>query len=189
MANGDEVRDDCPIPNSHRRLLEAHTLWHAAEQAYANEDLFRIHLNSVIQALRNTTWVLQNEKRAIPEFPAWYGSWQERVQADGAMRWLVEARNEVVKQGDLVTKSTARVGIIASWLDNRVLGETEVRAVLGPRDVAAAIAADMKNAGQSAELERAKREDAAIVVERRWVVDTMPDRELLELLARSSPNS
>src|SRR5688572_14865243 len=127
---------------------------------------------------------MQNEQRAIPEFATWYPTWQERMKAHEPMRWLVEARNEVVKHGDLVTKSTARVGLIASWLDFRVLGETEVPAVLDARDVAAHFSAERKKAGQTAELEQAKREDAAIVVERRWVVDTMPERELLDLLAQ-----
>jgi hypothetical protein len=183
MANGDEVGKDCPLPNSHRRLLDAHTLWHAAEEAYANEELFRIHLNSLIQTLRNTTWMLQNEKHAIQDFDVWYAAWQDRMKADDAMRWLVDARNDVVKHGDLATRSTARVGILASWYGSRLLGETEVPAVLGPRDVAAHLSSELKDKGRSAELQRAQQEDAAIVVERRWVVDKMPDRELLELLA------
>ena len=33
--------DDCPIPGTHRRLEEAHRLWHRAAEAYEDPDEFR----------------------------------------------------------------------------------------------------------------------------------------------------
>jgi hypothetical protein len=41
------------------------------------------------------------------EFEEWYGAWQEKMRADERMRWLVEARNTVEKQGDLDLHSIA----------------------------------------------------------------------------------
>ena len=97
MANGDVVGEKCPLPKSHGRLLDAHTVWHAAEEAYGNEELFRIQLNSLIQALRNTTWVLQNEKHAISDFDAWYSLRQGRMKGDDLRTHHVAARAAIGK--------------------------------------------------------------------------------------------
>jgi hypothetical protein len=52
--------------------------------------------------------VLQKEHVAVPDFEPCYAGWQERMKADPVMRWLVDARNQIVKRGDLETRSTAR---------------------------------------------------------------------------------
>ena len=68
----------CPIPAAHRRLKEAHLLWHQTLDKYQEPDAFRANLNATIQALRNVTFALQAEKHSIPDFlvptmanPAW----------------------------------------------------------------------------------------------------------------------
>jgi hypothetical protein len=50
---------ECPIPNAHRRLEEAHRLWHRAAESYDDPDEFRTNLNALLQALRSVTFVLQ----------------------------------------------------------------------------------------------------------------------------------
>jgi hypothetical protein len=37
------------------------------------------------------------------------------MKSDPLMRWLVEARNRIEKQGDLKTYSSARVSVLAGW--------------------------------------------------------------------------
>jgi hypothetical protein len=66
----------CPIPKTHRRIAEAHLLWHQAMDAYHDSSTFLANLNSTIQALRNVTFVLQSEKKKIPNFEQWYGQQQ-----------------------------------------------------------------------------------------------------------------
>ena len=102
----------CPLPEPHQRLLDAHRLWHQCESNYTSPDGFRVNLNATIEALRNTTFVLQKNKAKIPNFDAWYIKWQDHLRKDQVMRWLVNARNRVVKQGDLDTLSTARVKLL-----------------------------------------------------------------------------
>src|SRR5690349_1236783 len=106
---------ECPVPKSHRRLQEAHRAWHQAAHLYSDPDGFRVNLNAAIQALRNVTFILQSEKHNIPSFDTWYPSWQQRMKEDNVLRWSVDARNRVVKQGDLETESVARVHVTFTW--------------------------------------------------------------------------
>src|ERR1700722_12264473 len=61
----------CPPPQTHRRLVEAHILWHQSLEKYHESDAFLANLNATIEALRNVTFVLQKE-RSVPDFDAWY---------------------------------------------------------------------------------------------------------------------
>jgi hypothetical protein len=72
----------CPLPATHRRLVEAHLLWHQALSNYQEVDLFRANLNATIQALRNITFTLQSEKHIISDFDNWYGGWQARLASE-----------------------------------------------------------------------------------------------------------
>src|SRR6516165_1337814 len=118
----------CPLAAVDRRLADAHTLWHEAEAGYFEPDHFRLKVQNAIQALREVTFILQNHKEVIPDFVQWYGDygdekrgkrgkWHERMHADPLMRWMVEARNKIVKRGDLESHSFVRAEIIASYLD------------------------------------------------------------------------
>jgi hypothetical protein len=80
-------------------------------------DQFRLDLNNTIQALRNVTFLLQKIKPHFPIFEEWYSTWQNIMRADHLMRWLVEARNVIVKEGDLETYSIARVSVVDSWFE------------------------------------------------------------------------
>jgi hypothetical protein len=165
--------DACPIPDVHARLNEAHIHWHRALDSYHSPHEFRASLNACIQALRSVTFVLQKNKRAIPEFDAWYAKEQERMRADPVMRWLVEARNRVVKQGDLEARSYAALSILASYDDPPVLVlELDPFTPLGPL-------ADYL-AGQ--ELPEHVKEHGSGRVERRWVADDLSEYELLDAL-------
>ena len=61
----------CPIPTTHRRLRDAHTLWHQALEHYHDPETFRANLNAAIEALRNTTFAVQKEKAAFRDFDEW----------------------------------------------------------------------------------------------------------------------
>ncbi len=114
----------CPIPKTHRRLVEAHVLWHQSLEQYHQPESFQANLNATIQALRNVTFILQNEKHTFSQFEDWYKRWQDRMKAHPILRWLKEARNTVAKQGDLETSSTAVVKLV-TWKDD-VLVESSV---------------------------------------------------------------
>lgn len=172
------VDPSCPIPNTHRRLKEAHQLWHQTAERYQDPGGFRVNLNATIQALRNITFVLQKEKNSIPNFKSWYGEWRRRMGEDDVLRWLVEARNKIVKEGDLETYSMARATIM-TWEDHRI-AEVTVPPLMPTEAIALLIAErDMKG------LPDEVRRTAVLEVERRWVAADLRDWELLEALAHS----
>src|ERR1700676_3214289 len=95
----------CPLHDVHQRLEDAVRMWKRANDSYFSPDDFRIAVQPCIQAFRSATWVLQNNKDKITGFEVWYSKWQEKMRSDVVLRWLVEARNQIEKQGDLQTKS------------------------------------------------------------------------------------
>lgn len=90
------------------------------------------------------------------------------------MRWLVDARNKIEKQGDLEMHSVAKVRLVANaWTGPTV--EFDVAPHIGPTEIA--MAAELK--GLPSEV----RESGLLEVERRWVVPEQPDHEVLDLVA------
>lgn len=162
----------CPIPKTHNRLRQVHDLWHEAAAAYPDADAFVTKLNACIQAARSVTFVLQKELKRRDWFEAFYEPWQERMKADPLMRWLVEARNAIEKQGDLDTDSVARVSVLTT--DDEVLvAELDVPPLASPEEVAETV--------EIAELPERVRKQAVMAVERLWTVPDIPgDSELLD---------
>lgn len=173
--DSEQLEKNCPIPGTHKRLGQAHQLWHQTQQSYADPDAFCVNLNATIQALRSVTFILQKEKTHIPSFEPWYEEWQDRMKKDPLMRWLVEARNKVEKEGDLSTHSIASVSLLANW-DGPVVIATKVVDPLTPVSTLLASVAEL-------ELPSTIREAGVLILERKWVVKEIPDRELLDILA------
>lgn len=113
-------RDLCNVVQSHKRILEAHRLWHQAFNCYFDPEGFRTNINATIQALRNVTFALQNEKHKIPDFGTWYAEWQTRLKDDPMMRWLCDARTEIVHKihyGIIILCSMLRNCVTASYIN------------------------------------------------------------------------
>lgn len=108
----------CPLAAVDRRLAQVHQHWHEAEQAYFNPDNFLVAIQTAIQTLRTVTFILQSNKRLFSNFDVWYDSWQDKLRADPLMRWMVDARNKIEKQGDLEMHSFVRAEIMASYYDD-----------------------------------------------------------------------
>lgn len=171
-----DLRGKCPIQAVHNRLEAAHLLWHHALDSYCDPDGFRTYLNSCIQELRNVTFVLQKHKARIPDFATWYSSWQVKMKSDPALRWLVEARNRIVKQGDLETSSVARVSVVQGYVE-RVILVVELNPLLSTEEIAADIA--------NRPLPRTLSAEGLLRIERRWIAKDLPTYELLDTLAHS----
>ena len=168
------VERSCPLPKTHNRLRQTHDLWHELQAAYPDADEFVTKLNASLTAARSVTFVLQKELSHQPWFDDWYGPWQERMRADPLMRWLVEARNAVEKQGDLDTASVALVSLLLTD-DERLLDRLEVPPLASPAEVAQVV--------KLTELPGRIRDQAVLAVERRWTVPELADGELLDTLA------
>ena len=132
-------------------------------------------MQSAIQTLRTVTFILQKHRRAIPEFDSWYGDWQTQLKSDPLMRWMVEARNRIEKEGDLEANSFVRAQIVASHLDGGPRFDIPARLFEGPAQLIKRI--------PNGPLGRHFRDHGILRIERRWVENSLPDYELLEALA------
>ncbi len=63
-----------------------------------------IYLNSCITAMRSVTLTMQKALAHQPGFRDWYSGVQDKLGRDTEMRYLLEARNYVLKQGALRLK-------------------------------------------------------------------------------------
>lgn len=164
----------CPLVTVHRRLDEAHRLWHQMSETYGDPEVFRMNLNNTIQTLRNVTFHLQKQKSEIPNFDEWYAGWQERMKQDEIMKWLHKARTAVVHEGDLVTNSKCRVSIIEGY-DEPPYMEFET----SPLKTAHAITDESK----SRKLPKHIIANGIFQIERRWFVDSLDQKDLLDVIA------
>ncbi|NVK55882.1 MAG: hypothetical protein HWE26_09715 [Alteromonadaceae bacterium] len=159
-----------------RRLFDAKSHWHKAVDSYFEPNDFRIAINSCIQELRNITFVLQANKREIPGFDSWYGPWQERMRGNPSLRWLVDARNYIVKRGDLELLSKLRIEVIGSYL----AGEVKIfEEDYNPNLTNAEVYAKTVSLGLPVEV----FENSYVKLQRRWIDKNYPNHELGELLS------
>ncbi len=135
----------------------------------------RVAIQSAIATLRTVSFVLQNHKHQIPDFDRWYQTWREKLAADQLMRWMVDARNRIEKQGDLEANSFVRAEIIASYLDEGPRIEVPAQLFERPWEL-------IKNVPEGAVGDHV-RKNGTLRIERRWVENTLPDYEMLEAVA------
>lgn len=133
-----------------------------------------MHLNEVLTSFRSITLLLQKKRDSIPGFAEWYAPWRERMEEDPQMRWLLDARNEVLHVDDLDLKSTAKVSVVATWCDE-LFEEYEVPSHLPLKQIGSQY--------DVAKLPDEVRKDGLLKVERRWVADSFPEWELSALTA------
>lgn len=79
---------------------------------YHEPEPFRYRLGAFIQAARNVTFMLQNEKAAFDDF-TWYDGWREIAKRDAVISWLNSTRRDVVHRRALEPNS---------WLEMRCIG-------------------------------------------------------------------
>jgi hypothetical protein len=140
------------------------------ERAYFEPSEFRISLNSFIQEARNVTFILQKNKKEIPGFDTWYAPWRKRLRADSVMKWAVDSRNRITKQGDLATESQSFITFTTDWTDQltrRFKGEPEIPSTVLVNQVLKQIPSELIS------------EESLLCVERRWIDSALPGRELL----------
>lgn len=171
----------CPISKTHKRLVEAHLLWHQALGQYHEPINFHANLNALIQALRNITFVLQSDKRTFKSFDEWYGPWQEKMKADPLLRWLIGARNTVVKKGELETSSTARVKLV-TWRDHLLI-ESELPPEMPGELLLRNI--QLLELIKNIQIPPGDIKNAAVTIERCWSAPGLEGREILDALAQA----
>ncbi len=166
--------------SAYNRLDEAHRAWHTAMTGYHRIDDFRAGINTAIQALRNITFALQNQKEQLPNFDAWYASWQMKMTADVILKALSAARTVIVHQKDLKLHSTA-IARTKGWIDLEKAAFS-----FNPMEDSYSMAKGFYNvyARYSPVAEEIKHR-LVFEFERKWVYDKLPDYELLEAISHA----
>jgi hypothetical protein len=122
------VSRSCPALAPHRRLLDAHEMWHVVAESYMDPVAFRRSLNALIPELRNISFLVQKLKSSYSRFDDWYTPWQQEVKDNRVMRWVVASRNRVVKEGDLDLMSRMSARHQLDWI-----AEEEIEFDVPPR--------------------------------------------------------
>ena len=104
-------RGECSIPDTHQKFDEAAYFLGKCAEYYHVPVEFQFNLNAFIQALRNTTFMLQSEPKKPDGFESWYVRKQTEMKGSELLRSFVQARNIVVKQSSLKARSTALSGV------------------------------------------------------------------------------
>ena len=63
-------------------------------------DEFAFELCAFIESARNITFALQKEHANNPKFKEWYNKKQEEMRKDELLKFFIEKRNTIVKEGD-----------------------------------------------------------------------------------------
>jgi hypothetical protein len=171
----DHDKNHCPLAAVDRRLGDVNHFWHQAERAYFNPDEFRVSIQAAIQTARQVSFVLQKHKAVIPDFDKWYGGWREKLAASPLMKWMVNARNRIEKQGDLEAHSFVSAEIVASHLDEGPKIQVPAKLSYAPLELVKSIPDSMLG-------DHVKR-DGILRIRRRWIENTLPDFELLDAVA------
>jgi hypothetical protein len=171
----DHEASHCPLDAVDRRLDDVHRFWHKAERAYFDPDEFRISIQAAIQTSRQVSFVLQKHKAGIPNFDTWYQSWQAKLADIPLMKWMVDARNRIEKQGDLEAHSFVSAEIVASHLDNGPKIQVPANLTDAPLKLVKSIPDSMVG-------DHVKKH-GILRIRRRWIENTLPDFELLEAVA------
>lgn len=164
---------NCDLEPVEKRLMDSFHLWMKLSDKYFSPDEFRINLNSTIQELRNITFILQKNKGFIKNFDDWYSNWQSKMRMDKILKWLVESRNKIVKEGDLETDSIAKVSIIYNWFEPPVK-EFSVQPFFNSKEITEFV---LKTISEN-EIPR----NSILKVERQWIESSLKEIELLEAL-------
>jgi hypothetical protein len=174
-GDGDALTAGCPVPTAHARMNQAHLLWHEALAAYDDPEGFVTKLNALLQALRHFEFGITHDLKNHPSVES--GWWRRRMSglvSDARLKWLVDARNDVVHASDLEAHSRAHVRLVGSGIQGR-----DSQFDVPPGTPARDVARHLNIPGIPEDL----REGATLVVERRWSVDGLPGEELLDVLA------
>ncbi|WP_156004366.1 hypothetical protein [Thiomonas sp. FB-6] len=157
-----------------RRLGDLAHLVTSCHATYFDPDLFRMNINQFLQTARTVTFLIQKRKAEIVGFNEWYAESVRRPWADDIlMRWAIESRNTIEKEGDLELHSTLSLSLVFSYFEEEDLQVDVGCDLLLHANLKRLIRFAQKNLPSGIS-------DAAVVkIERRWIAASLPEWELL----------
>lgn len=158
-----------------QRLLQMRKLWEKAAESYFSPEEFRLNLQGCITISRTVTFILQSNKSLIRNFDSWYAGYVEIWKSDQIMEWAKNSRNVIEKQGDLSMFSQFQAKIVASYVGGPVTDWTTLPLFYSNKAIRSSIPKKY--------LIPQVLQHGTLVVERRWVANSLPDNEILEAMA------
>lgn len=160
-----------------RRLRDLSQLLRNCGETYFSPDRFRQNTNQFLQTSRTITFIIQKNKATIPDFDAWYKvNVLQPWATDPIMTWAKDARNVIEKEGDLEMQSTLRATVLYSYIsDADMILEVTRNELLGANIDRLLHVARLK-------LPPGVADAAVLKIQRRWVANTLPERELIYAL-------
>jgi len=156
-----------------RVLKDARVHRHDALVSYHDPETFLRSVEALVQDLRNVTFRLQSVKSKIDGFDAWYEPRQNEMREDEVLRWLNDARIEIVKKTGLLASSFAQVSVIDSYLEAPTF-VTQLPVDLSTEELVNQTISTFPPA---------IRQHLTLEIRRRWEAPSLPGVELLFALA------
>lgn len=157
-----------------KRLGDLWELMERCHVVYMEPELFRRAVNQFLQTSRTVTFIIQKNKKSIPDFDDWYRTATQDWAKDTVMRWAVDSRNTIEKEGDLDLHSSIELSLFFTYLH-----ENDIRISTG-RDELLGVGTKRLVRFARKNLPSTVLDKSAIRVERRWVANTLPTWELLQ---------
>lgn len=158
-----------------KRLGDAAHALINCRKTYFEPDLFRQNVNHFLTTIRTVTFLIAKDKAIIPDYERWLSSAIGKYwSGDEVMLWAKESRNYIEKEGDLDLQSSLSVSLIFSYFSS----EDRVIEIDRSDLLSAGIEKLMRLA--EIKLPYGVRAAAAVKIERRWVANKLPNRELLQ---------
>lgn len=159
-----------------RRLEDlAYALKNSA-QTYFDPNLFRRNVNHFLQTARTVSFIVQKGKSTIQGFEHIYLPLAQEWDSDEVMKWAKNSRNKIEKEGDLELHSTLRATLVFSYLS-----EDDLELEVGDEGLMSANVFALAQIAKS-RFPKGIWSNAAVRVERMWVSEKLPERELLSAL-------
>jgi len=160
-----------------RRLRDLAQLLRNCGETYFSPDRFRLNTNQFLQTSRTVTFIIQRNKAAISDFDAWYkANVLQPWATDPVMSWAKDARNVIEKEGDLEMKSTLQAAVLYSYISDE-----DMILEVAPNELLQAGVDRLVRAARR-KLPAGIADSAVLKIQRRWVANTLPDRELIYAL-------
>jgi len=160
-----------------RRLRDLALLLRNCGETYFSPELFRQNTNQFLQTSRTVTFIIQKNKADIPDFDAWYkANVLQPWSSDPVMSWAKDARNVIEKEGDLEMQSTLRATVLFSYISDEDMAIEITRHELLQANIDRLLQAARQR------LPPGIADAAVLKLQRRWVANTLPDRELIYAL-------
>lgn len=160
-----------------RRLKDLSIILNNCYDKYFDPELFRMFVNQFLQTSRTVTFIIQKNKKDIPDYDNWYqhnvlNEWKN----DPLMTWAKNSRNIVEKQGDLDMYSKAKSKLIFSHLEEEDINYIEDDRLLNIRVKRLIRLAQKKIPSDILD-------SASIQTERIWITKSFSSIELTQALS------